>query len=87
LTRYGPRYQTPWECFTFQLNVRLVVQEEHVTVVAEPGGEYVTHFTPSSGKSLDIFRELHSVACEYEAEVCILGCDGTNVNTSVHSGI
>ncbi len=33
-------------------------QEEHVTVVAEPGGQYIDHVTPSSGEGRDIANEI-----------------------------
>ena len=32
--------------------------EEHVAVVAEPGSEHVTHFTPVSGKAIGQVNEL-----------------------------
>ena len=34
---------------------------DHYTVVREPGGEYETHFTPTTGKGVDIGAEMVSV--------------------------
>ena len=61
--------------------------EEHVAVVAEPGSEYVTHFTPVSGKAIDQVNELLSVATGYGDSVRALGCDGAAVNTGRCGGI
>ena len=55
--------------------------EEHVAVVAEPGGEYLTHFTPVSGKAINEVNELISIANCYGNNVSVLGCDGAAVNT------
>ena len=61
--------------------------EKHIAVIAEPAGEYVTHFTPSSGKALDIFQELHDIAGELGGEVVIIGADETAVNTGKNAGV
>ena len=60
---------------------------EHVAVVAEPGSEYVTHFTPLSGKAYDQVNELVSIANAYEGDVRVLGCDGAAVNTGRMGGV
>ena len=61
--------------------------EEHVAVVAEPGSEYVTHFTPVSGRAIDQVTELMNVASGYGDSVRVLGCDGAAVNTGRSGGI
>ena len=61
--------------------------EEHVAVVAEPGSEYVAHFTPVSGKAIDQVNELINIATNYDDSVCVLGCDGAAVNTGRLAGI
>ena len=38
-----------------------MVTVDHYTVVREPGGEYKTHFTPTTGKDVDIGAEMVSV--------------------------
>ena len=36
-------------------------QVEHYTVLKEPGGQYLTHVTPASGKGTDIADEIVTV--------------------------
>ena len=36
-------------------------QVEHYTVLKEPGGQYLTHVTPTSGKGVDIAAEIVTV--------------------------
>ena len=64
----------------------VVKQVEHYTVLREPGGEYLTHVTPSSGKGVDIAAEMVSVVRESGGKCIVLGCDGTSVNTGIHTG-
>lgn len=66
---------------------RIAQQEEHIAVVAEPGGEYLTHFTPESGKAHVIFKKLHDVVEEFGGDIAVLGADGTAVNTGKNGGI
>ena len=61
--------------------------EEHIAVVAEPGGQYLTHFTPASGKAHDIFKELQSVVDEFGGDIVAIGADGTAVNTGKNGGV
>lgn len=61
--------------------------EEHIVVVAEPGSEYVTHFTPVSGKAYDQVNELVSVATAHGGNISVLGCDGAAVNTGTAGGV
>ena len=61
--------------------------EEHVVVLSEPGSVYLTHFTPSSGRALDLLNELYSVSLMFGGTVKVLGCDGTAVNTGVNGGV
>ena len=42
----------------------IVVVEDHYPVVAEPGGEYVTHVTPEDGTGLSLAKELVTVMKE-----------------------
>ena len=77
-------------------------QVEHYTVLKEPGGEYMTHVTPTSGKGVDIAAEIVSVVSisfsstytlhlytqvrDHGGRCTVLGCDGTSVNTGIHTG-
>ena len=61
--------------------------EEHVVVISEPGGSYVTHFTPESGRALHLLNELYSVSQQFGGEIKVLGCDGTAVNTGTTGGV
>lgn len=62
-------------------------REEHVVVLSEPGGHYVTHFTPLSGKAEDLLRELYLTKVQFGGVVQVLGCDGTAVNTGSSGGV
>ena len=61
--------------------------EEHVVVLTEPGERYVAHFTPQSGKALDLLNELYSTHLQFGGRVKVLGCDGTAVNTGTAGGV
>ena len=61
--------------------------EEHVVVLSEPGNVYLTHFTPSSGRALDLLNELYSISVMFGDTVKVLGCDGAAVNTGVKGGV
>lgn len=52
-------------------------KEEHVTVVVEPGSEYLTHFTPQSGRAIHQARHLTNIAVDNAADVKVLGGAGT----------
>ena len=62
-------------------------KEEHVAVVVEPGSTYLTHFTPESGRAIHQARHLTDIAIDNNADVRVLGCDGTAVNTGRDGGI
>ena len=63
-----------------------VVTVDHYSVVCEPGGEYETHVNPNSGTGLDIAAEIVSTIRERGGKCKVLGCDGTSVNTGIHTG-
>ncbi|GBM06119.1 hypothetical protein AVEN_265177-1 [Araneus ventricosus] len=68
---------------------RGIVREEHISLVAEPNSQYVSHVTPSSGSAHDdttvIFDYIMSQLKGGFDEVYVLGCDGTNTNTGCKS--
>lgn len=62
-------------------------KEEHVAVVVEPDSKYLTHFTPESGKAIHQAKQLTDIATDNGADIRVLGCDGTAVNTGRDGGI
>ncbi|KAI6646048.1 hypothetical protein LOD99_9496 [Oopsacas minuta] len=62
------------------------VNEEHYTVLSEPGNQYVAHITPSSGKAKDIARELTDLCRERNLNLMAVGTDGARVNTGIYNG-
>ena len=66
------------------------VREEHITLAAEPGSNYVGHFTPYSGKAKNIFEGLLEFCSSHDLildSLNVIGCDGTNVNTGAKGGV
>lgn len=66
------------------------IQEDHYSLVAEPGSKYIGHVTPASGTSSDIMKSIKHFFSNNECEMnelCAVGCAGTVVNTGVHSGV
>ncbi|KAI6655352.1 hypothetical protein LOD99_2187 [Oopsacas minuta] len=60
--------------------------EEHYTVLSEPGNQYVAHITPSSGKAKDIAKELTDLCRERNSNLMAVGVDGVRVNTGIYNG-
>ena len=66
------------------------VTEEHISLLMEPGGKYVGHFTPATGSSRSIlqgivkFTEDNGISMD---SILAIGCDGTNVNTGTKGGL
>lgn len=65
------------------------IVEDHYVLVEEPGGNYLTHVTPLSGKSTDIASSILKVIRDADAGDCIsaVGCDSTNTNTGCKAGV
>lgn len=61
--------------------------QEHVVVLSEPGGYYLSHFTPQSGCALHLLNGLYTIAVTFGQHVKVLGCDGTAVNTGSTGGV
>ncbi|KAK0048904.1 hypothetical protein Bpfe_021670 [Biomphalaria pfeifferi] len=63
--------------------------ENHYVLVEEPGSSYLTHVTPSSGRSTDIANSIVTVIREQDASDSILaiGCDSTNANVGSRGGV
>ena len=47
----------------------------------------MTHFTPQSGKAIDLLNELYLISVQFGGCVKVLGCDGTAVNTGTTGGV
>ncbi|GBO17713.1 hypothetical protein AVEN_142841-1 [Araneus ventricosus] len=69
---------------------RRIRKEEHISVIHEPGGQYIGHITPASGIGSDIakwslkYLEDNNVAIN---ELEAIGCDGTATNTGWRNGV
>ena len=65
--------------------------QDHYPVVSEPGGEYVTHVTPSgsTGKEIakKIAKEIVSVVRERNVKLRVLGMDGCSTNCGIQRGV
>ena len=69
-----------------RLLMNLIINEEHICILTEPGSKYVELVTPDSGSSRDIAQEI--LEC-FHSEIPLLdftylraiGYDGTVVNT------
>ncbi|XP_053967743.1 uncharacterized protein LOC128869586 [Anastrepha ludens] len=65
-------------------------KEEHVSIIMEPGSQYITHVTPISDTSKGITESMISHLNEMEfdfRELLLVGCDGTATNTGWRGGI
>ena len=69
---------------------RRIKKEVHTSLVAEPGGHYLGHVVPRSGKSSDISASI----AEHVGEHCYtptslqaVGSDGTPINTGHNNGV
>lgn len=66
------------------------VLEEHVTMISEPGSQYLGHIAPTSSSALSIsqmvlqFMENRNISIQ---ELVAIGCDGTAVNTGYKTGL
>ena len=74
------RYKT-----VFTTGNKLMI-EDHYPVIAEPGGKYISHVTPSDGTGRTLAKELVSVIQENNLKIKVLGMDGCSVNTGIHTG-
>ena len=63
--------------------------EEHVTMCSEPGGQYLSHFTPKGKDAKSIADEIYAFLVEHglDKTLIYIGGDSTNVNTGFKGGI
>ena len=65
------------------------VNKEHIALVAEPGSNYDGRVTPNSGKAKAILDRLKEFCLFHNLNLnslCVVGCDGINVNASTKGG-
>lgn len=69
---------------------RRVKKEEHISIVREPGGQYIGHVSPDSstgqGIAESILKYLEDNSFDLD-EVEAVGCDGTATNTGWKNGV
>ena len=64
--------------------------EEHICLIQEPGSVYLGHTSPISGSEKYIFESIVTYRSENQIDLAnlnIIGCDGTAVNTGSNSGV
>lgn len=70
---------------------KLTQQEEHITILKEPGNIYFSHVCiKGSGTAANIKNELLQCLKNNDTDISnltVIGCDGTNVNTGWKGGI
>lgn len=69
---------------------RRVIVEEHVSLVLEPGSNYIGHITPDSGHSKSIQTAIITYLQKNNFDVndlLAVGCDGTAINTGKTGGV
>ncbi len=64
-------------------------QSDNIVLVKEPGGCYVDHLTPLSGRAAGISSGIVKFVLRSNSDNTLInvGSDGTAVNTVAHSGI
>ena len=69
---------------------RRVRKEEHISVIREPGGQYIGHVTPSNGTGSEIAKCILNYLKHVDFnmnELEAIGCDGTATNTGRKNGV
>ncbi|GBM00097.1 hypothetical protein AVEN_176356-1 [Araneus ventricosus] len=71
---------------------RKVIIEELVSLVKEPGSEYIGHVSVNFGRAQIIGNHIYSFLSYVDNDIDItklvaIGCDGTSVNTGIKGGI
>lgn len=75
---------------TFTDNRKRTIVEEHITLLQEPGSNYIGHLSPVSGTALSILDSLieflDNSSISFDS-LEVVGCDGTNTNVGTKGGI
>lgn len=75
---------------TMEESRRKTIVQEHISLLKEPGSEYMGHISLTSGKATIIsqniaeFLETKNIDCD---KLIVVGCDGTVVNTGSKGGV
>lgn len=72
------------------INYKKFEQEEHVSLISEPGGRYIGHVTPQTGSAQDIKNSIIEYLHEEQINIhdlVAIGVDGTAVNTGHKGGV
>ncbi|GBN35177.1 hypothetical protein AVEN_164176-1 [Araneus ventricosus] len=77
---YGRKYRT----LSMEDNRRKVIIEEHISLVKEPGSEYIGHVSVNFGRTKIIVNNIYSF---FVMRCNKVGCDRTSVNIGVKGGI
>lgn len=70
-------------------NRRKIIVEEHLSLVKEPGSEYLGHLSLPNGKAEIVSKKLKEFFDEKRidtSKVTVIGSDGTVVNTGSKGG-
>ena len=73
---------------TYHKHYKSTVSEYHYVVTGEPNDFYLDHFTPATGRNIDIAHGFWQVIKEssLESKLCLAKADGTNTNTGCNRG-
>ena len=69
---------------------RRVRQEDHLSLIQEPGSKYIGHIKPLSGKAVDIANSILEYMTEKNislSELVCVGCDGCPTNIGKNNGV
>lgn len=71
---------------------RMIIKEEHVSLLREPGSAYIGHISPKNAKAPTIVESISEFFVskgdfDFLANLKVVGCDGTNTNTGSNAGI
>lgn len=67
-----------------------MIKEEHISLISEPGGNYIGHVSCERGDAETITKNILSYLKDSDIslnDLEAIGCDGTNTNTGVKKGI
>ena len=64
-----------------------IKKEEHITLLSEPGNEYIGHISPNKSTSIEIYSSIIKKLDGKLKELLIVGTDGACVNTGKHNGV
>ncbi|KAJ8931727.1 hypothetical protein NQ314_015325 [Rhamnusium bicolor] len=78
------------QTIVFENARRIIKTEEHIALIEEPGSSYFGHVALNQSRAIDIadgiigYIQSHNVDL---GKLIVIGCDGTNVNTSWKGGV